>query len=222
MPVPRCAARRRDNQPCGALAASPEASFCRHHQQLIERHGEDAVRAGRYPRRRNPSPEEPLELEAEPMTSTRSLTTDPAAVRPALARAAASSLDEIQAALLDAALGASREHWATFTCPDCGKKQRTQVSFPDVRSRVAAIELLLREGLGRVPQAEETQTPRLPQSAEAVKRMSWDEMQVVFATIHADEITAVANGQGDALLRRRLAVLTDGARSALREALDAA
>ncbi len=156
------------------------------------------------------------------MTSTKVLTTDPAAVRPALAQAAASSLDEIQAALLDAALGASREHWATFTCPDCGRKQRTQVSVPDVRSRVAAIELLLREGLGRVPQAEEAPVPRLPQSAEAVKNMSWEDMQLVFATLYAEEITTVANGQGDALLRRRLAVLTDDARNALREALDPA
>jgi hypothetical protein len=50
--------------------------------------------------------------------------------------------------------------------------------------------------------------------------MSWDDMQLVFAALYADEIAAVANGQGDALLRRRLAVPTDGARNALREALD--
>ncbi len=62
----------------------------------------------------------------------------------------------------------------------------------------------------------------MPQSAEAVKNMSWDDMQLVFATIYADEIAAVANGQGDALLRQRLAVLADDARNALREALDAA
>jgi hypothetical protein len=74
-------------------------------------------------------------------------------------------------AILDAALGATREHWATFTCPDCGKKHRSQVSTPDVRSRVAAIELLLREGLGRVPQAEESPTPRMPENAAAIKNM---------------------------------------------------
>jgi len=48
----------------------------------------------------------------------------PAEVRPLLAKATAASLDEIQAALLDAAVGATRENWATFTCPDCGKKHR--------------------------------------------------------------------------------------------------
>jgi hypothetical protein len=78
-------------------------------------------------------------------------------------------LDAIQRALLDAALGAAREHWASFTCPDCGKKHRAQVHVPDVRSRVAAIELLLREGLGRPAQAEEPHHAVLPATAEAVK-----------------------------------------------------
>ena len=54
MPVPRCSALRRDGQPCGALASSPDAVFCRHHERLVELHGEDAVREGRYPRQRNP------------------------------------------------------------------------------------------------------------------------------------------------------------------------
>ena len=53
--------------------------------------------------------------------------------------------------------------------------------------------------------------------------MSWDDMQLVFPTIYADEIAAIANGlTGDALLRERLAVLMDGVLNALREALDAA
>jgi hypothetical protein len=78
-------------------------------------------------------------------------------------------LDAIQRALLDAALGAAREHWASFTCPDCGKKHRAQVHVPDVRSRVAAIELLLREGLGRPAQAEQPHHAALPATAEAVK-----------------------------------------------------
>ena len=54
MSVPRFSALRRDGQPCGALAASPDAIFCRHHEQLADVHGEDAVREGRYPRSRNP------------------------------------------------------------------------------------------------------------------------------------------------------------------------
>jgi len=83
------------------------------------------------------------------------LASHPTLDRRPLAEAAAASLDDISSALLDAALGATREMWVTAACSDCGKKQRVEVKIPDVRSRVAAIELLLREGLGRPPQAEE-------------------------------------------------------------------
>jgi hypothetical protein len=57
----------------------------------------------------------------------------------------------------------------TFACSDCGKKHRAQVAVPDVRSRVAAIELLLREGLGRPAQGEEPVIARIPESVEAVR-----------------------------------------------------
>jgi hypothetical protein len=142
----------------------------------------------------------------------------PTEVRPQLAQATAASLDEVQAALLDAAVGATRENWTTFTCPDCGKKHRVQVQVPDVRARVGAIELLLREGLGRPPQAEETPAPRLPTTAAAVTAMSWDELQLLGATLFAEEIAAVAEG-GDRLLRQRLASLGADERRVLREAL---
>ena len=100
-----------------------------------------------------------------------------AQVRPRLAEAAAASLDEIQAALLDAAL-AAREHWITTTCPECQRKQRIEVWIPDVRSRVAAIELLLREGLGRPPQADETAIPRLPRSPQVIEEgFSWEDVR---------------------------------------------
>ena len=83
------------------------------------------------------------------------LASHPTLDRRPLAEAAAASLDDISSALLDAALGATREMWVTAARSDCGKKQRVEVKIPDVRSRIAAIELLLREGLGRPPQAEE-------------------------------------------------------------------
>jgi hypothetical protein len=144
---------------------------------------------------------------------------DPASVRPRLAEAAAASLDEIQRALLDAALGSMREHWVTCTCGACGQKQRLQVNVPDVRARVAAIELLLREGLGRPPQAEEPTAPRLPENIEAVRDMGWDELQVLCATTYVDEIAAAVNGDGRRLLRERLERLSDGERRVLREEL---
>jgi hypothetical protein len=143
----------------------------------------------------------------------------PAEVRPLLAKATADSLDEISAALLDAAVGATRESWTTFTCPDCGKKHRAQVQIPDVRARVGAIEVLLREGLGRPAQAEETMSPKLPASVNAVARMSWDDTQHLASVLFADEIESVISQGGREALRERLAELSDAQRQVLSEAL---
>jgi len=109
--------------------------------------------------------------------------------------------------------------WVTTTCSGCGKKQRVDFKIPDVRSRVAAIELLLREGLGRPPQAEEAASPRLPRTAEAVAKLSWEDMQMIFATQFASEIAAVTE-DGDVLLRERAAALDEDQRQLLRESLD--
>jgi hypothetical protein len=156
--------------------------------------------------------------QAEVPTVSENGSRDPATVRPRLAEAAAEGLEGIRKTLLDAATGAVRDHWITVECGDCGSRRRVEVPVPDVRARVAAIELLLREGLGRPPQADETPAPRLPGSAEAVTRMSWDDLQILGATLFAEEITATADG-GDALLRERLASLGPGERRVLREAL---
>jgi hypothetical protein len=88
-----------------------------------------------------------------------------------------------------------------------------------VRARVAAIELLLREGLGRPPQAEETHTPRLPSSAEAVEKMSWAEMKAVFAASFVTELDELEHSGGRKLVRDRVARLSEDVRNALREAL---
>jgi hypothetical protein len=93
--------------------------------------------------------------------------------------------------LLDAAIAATRENWTTFTCPDCGKKHRAQVHVPDVRARVGAIEVLLREGLGRPAQAEEVVGPDLPANADAVARMSWADTQHLAALLFVDEVESV-------------------------------
>jgi hypothetical protein len=122
--------------------------------------------------------------------------------------------------LLDAALGAAREHWATFACPDCGKKHRARVQIPDVRSRVAAIELLLREGLGRPAQSEEPLVPQLPDSVEAIRVMPWRDLQAVFALQFAHDITTVTTGEFATVIRRRLSELGADGRTLLRDALD--
>jgi len=82
---------------------------------------------------------------------------------------------------------------------------------------VAAIGMLLREGLGRSPQAEEAPAPRLPAIAEAVSEMSWEELKVLGAALHADHIASVARG-GDGLIRERLTALGPDERRALWEA----
>jgi hypothetical protein len=214
-----CEALLRSGTACRSAAVS-DSAFCSHHATLVEEIGEERVRSGDHPRRRKSTATQPLVAEVETSLASGNGHTDPAEVRPRLAEAAAASLDDIQAALLDAALGATREMWVTTACPDCGKKQRVEVKIPDVRSRVAAIELLLREGLGRPPQAEEAASPRMPRTTEGVEKLGWGDMQMIFATQFASEIAAVTEDGGGTLLRERVAALGDEERQLLREALD--
>ena len=143
----------------------------------------------------------------------------PAEIRPRLGEAAARSLDAIQEALLDAALSSTRPLWVTHTCPDCGGKHRAEVPVPDVRARVAAIELLLREGLGRAPQSEAPPTPQFPKTAEQVRSMTFAQMQYVFATVYADQIEAVVRDGGERALQERVSQLSQLERKLLLNAL---
>jgi hypothetical protein len=69
---------------------------------------------------------------------------------------------------------------APFECTDCGNRKRVEVPIPDVRARVAAIELLLREGLGRPAQAEEPPAlPLLPRSEAEARALDWDELKAL-------------------------------------------
>jgi hypothetical protein len=213
-----CEALLRSGTACRSAAVT-DSAFCSHHAALVEEIGEERVRNGDHPRRRESSITEPLVAEVETALASGNGHADPAQVRPRLAEAAAASVDDIQAALLDAALGATRDMWVTTACSGCGKKQRVEVKIPDVRSRVAAIELLLREGLGRPPQAEEAASPRLPHTVEAIARLGWMDMQMIFATHFASEIAAVTE-DGDALLCERVAALDESQRQLLRESLD--
>jgi hypothetical protein len=88
-----------------------------------------------------------------------------------------------------------------------------------VRARVAAIELLLREGLGRPAQAEESHPPRLPTTASGVSELGWDELVALGTALELDEIeTAITTGGAEAL-RARLARFTGSQRQLLRDAL---
>jgi hypothetical protein len=221
----RCGALLRNGQPCGRTAAFG-SEFCVHHTKLLASVGAETMRQGRTPRRQAKT-EPRLRVVAEPAPETVATTAtmpianaDPATVRPLLAVAAAENVEQLKTSLLEAAGSAVKPVWLTVECSGCGERSRVEAPVPDVRARVAAIELLLREGLGRAPQAEEPPRPRMPTTVAAVREMSWDDMQALFAAIYVDEIAAVQRDGGAALVREKLAALSEYQRGVLREALD--
>jgi hypothetical protein len=54
----------------------------------------------------------------------------------------------------------------------------------------------------------------------AVNEMGWEEMQALFAATYVDEIAAARRGGGKAVVRSKLAALSDEERRSLRVALD--
>jgi hypothetical protein len=217
----RCKASLRNGQRCRVVIETEGAGFCPHHLKLAEEHGIETVKNGKTPKHRA------LRVVEEPKVSVETTITEaappstinPANVRPMLAEAAAENAEQLTASLLEAAGSAVRPVWLTVECSNCGERSRIEAPVPDTRARIAAVELLLREGLGRPPQAEETRMPRIPDSAGAVEKMSWDEMQALFAAIYVDEIAAIQDGGGERLVWEKLADLSDTQRRNLRRAL---
>jgi hypothetical protein len=197
------------------------SEFCPHHGSLVKEHGPEALMRGEHlPARRTRIVQAPVTAEAiEATTSNGTATVDPASVRPRLAEAAAESVDEIRRVLLETATGANRNLWATINCKHCGRAGRYEITVPDNKVRLDAIQALLHESLGRPGQAEAQPAPTLPTTAVQVRRLSWDQMTLVFATQFASEIAAVVHGDGGAVLRDRLAALGPDERRILREAL---
>ena len=93
------------------------------------------------------------------------------------------------------------------------------MQVPDVRARVGAIEVLLREGLGRPAQAEESAGPKLPANVNAVARMSWGDVQHLATVLFADEIESVLTQGGSDALRERLSEFSPAQRRVLSGAL---
>jgi hypothetical protein len=87
---------------------------------------------------------------------------------------------------------------------------------------VSAIEVLLRESLGRAPQAEEAPVQRMPASVEQVEPLPWEEMQAIFAASFVSKIADLDRDGCKAMLRERIAVLSDVERTMLCDALAAA
>jgi len=222
---PRCAALLRNGEPCQrTIAAGSE--FCVHHTKLLATVDAETMRAGRTPKQRvlaGPTLRVVADDPATELAATHGVPAatgaDPATVRPLLAAAAAENVEQLKSSLLEAAGSAVKSVWLTVECAACGERSRIEAPVPDVRARVAAIELLLREGLGRPATSEETRSPRMPASVDAVKAMSWDDMQTLFAATYVDEIAAIQRHGGQALLHNKLATLSETERSVLRAAL---
>ena len=191
-----CSAKLRNGDPCGSVATQGE--FCGYHRALAEELGYDLVANGGQAKRRNARQREPVTAESEPLELLSRSPGSPSAVRPALALTAAEEVETIRRVLLEAATSTTRETWATCTCPECGKSFRQEISVPDHGARIKAVETLLREGLGRVGEAEFLE-PRMPTAADEVKNLSDDELYHVFALTHATQIRAVVENGDDAI-----------------------
>ena len=152
---------------------------------------------------------EPLELNATPRRSS--------GVRPALALTAAEEVETIRRVLLEAATSTTRETWATCTCPECGKGFRQEISVPDHGARIKAVETLLREGLGRVGEAEIVE-PKVPQSVEELRNLSTAELELMVALGYAAQIRAIVD-DGDDALRLEVERWKPEARAAVARAL---
>jgi hypothetical protein len=155
--------------------------------------------------------------EAEPVELSSHGSGRPSAVRPALALTAAEEVETIRRVLLEAATSTTRETWATCTCPECGKSFRQKISVPDHGARIKAVETLLREGLGRVGEADVAE-PRMPRSVAEVNALSWEEMKFIFAISYAQAIRAFVD-QGEEALRSELERWEPEARATVARAL---
>lgn len=74
-------------------------------------------------------------------------------------------------------------------------------------------------GTSLSPWSEETASPRMPRTVEAIEKLSWRDMQMIFAAYFATEIAAVTEDGGGALLRERVAGPEEDQQRALREAV---
>ena len=79
------------------------------------------------------------------------------------------------------------------------------------------METLLREGLGRVGEAEVAE-PRMPRSVAEVEALSWSEMKFIFAITYAQAIQAFVD-QGEDALRSELERWEPDARETVARAL---
>jgi hypothetical protein len=213
--TPICAARLRDGSRCRSVPVAGD--LCEHHAQLAEELGREPVINGGHAKKRSARQRIPVVVETEPLEPAASASPLPSSVRPALALTAAEEVETIRRVLLEAATHTTRESWATCRCPECGKSFRQEISVPDHGARIKAVETLLREGLGRVGEAE-IADPQMPSTLAELESMSWREMKLVFALTYAQAIHDVL-GQGDGALQSELERWGPEARATVARAL---
>ena len=90
---------------------------------------------------------------------------------------------------------------------------------PDHGARIKAVETLLREGLGRVGEAEVVE-PKIPRLIAEVQALGRNELSLIFATTYAPAIGEVVD-HGDEALRAELERWEPENRAALARALAA-
>ncbi len=213
--TPLCAARLRDGSECRSVPV--RGDLCEHHARLAGELGRETVLNGDHIKTRSARQRIPVNAESEPLKHRSHASDRPSAVRPALAVTAAEEVETIRRVLLEAATNTSRQSWATCTCPECGKGFRQEISVPDHGARIKAVETLLREGLGRVGEAEVAE-PRMPRSVAEVNALSWEEMKFIFAISYAQAISAFVE-DGDQAFRTEVERWEPEAREAVGRAL---
>jgi hypothetical protein len=210
-----CSAKLRNGDPCRSVATDGE--FCAYHAALAAELGQDATINGDHPKKRSARERVPVVAESEPLDLNSSSTGSALGVRPTLALTAAEEVETIRRVLLEAATSTARETWATCTCPECSKSFRQEISVPDHGARIKAVETLLREGLGRVGEADVVE-PKMPTSFEEIQAMTDRELLLVIALSCATEIQAVAE-KGDDAVRLELEEWAPDTRATVARAL---
>ena len=184
---------------------------------MADQLGPETVVNGDQLKRRNARQRAPVIAESEPLELSAAPPGAPSGVRPALALTAAEEVETIRRVLLEAATSTTRETWATCSCPECGKSFRQEISVPDHGARIKAVETLLREGLGRVGEAELVE-PKTPQSVEELRNLSTAELELMVALGYAAQIRAIVD-DGDDALRLEIERWEPEARTAVARAL---
>src|SRR5262245_1078836 len=142
---PRCLAKLRSGERCRQVVQEG-SEFCVHHTKLLASLDAATIREGRTPKRQPKHSTLRVVSESgqpEPMNGAATTSADLATVRPSLAAAAAENVEQLKASLLEAAGSAVKPVWLTVECSGWGECSRVEAPVPDMRARVAAIELLL-------------------------------------------------------------------------------